>query len=420
MPGFYYTATCNVTMDSSCAPCSACPAGTFQTSPCISGSVVELGQDRVCAPCATCELGVTYQSGGCVNGEPLECSPCNSCSGTLRACTLTSNAVCVEGMSCRKNYTFAEHAWITAEERCPQGQYLLGVEISNITLQKSKRCEPCPPFLHGPNGLWCEPCRGYKLPYWDATACTCGEGTVPDEQGDCWCPPGHSFTELGCQRCAQNTYSNASLRLRDDWYYQEQLCSPCPNGYFFLETGATACAACERGKYREGASYTCTACATGSWATDPTNSTSCTACEFSCQLGFYHAPCPANSDPSLYECLPCPPAPTYASYRFVLGGGEQTSCAWDCAEGFFRTEQGACQECSTRGACEPGYNLTLCTDISDAHCDEPCQDPDKPLLNSAWLRGCEWGCVQGYERVKYDYVLWVSYDCAPAGSAVYD
>lgn len=421
LAGFFSSSLCNVTQDSACLPCSQCPIDTYQVSACSFGSPSVLGQDRNCTPCSTCELGVTYKSGGCVNGEPLVCTPCTYClTGTFRACTLTSNAICVEGLHCRKNYTFEKLPWISQEETCPQGQYLAGVEVSNITLQKQKSCVQCPSYLYGPNGLWCEPCKGYRFPYWDSTACMCGVNTVPDESGTCVCPQGFSFSEAGCQPCGLNTFGNASLSLRDDWYNQANLCTACPDGTYMHAYQATHCLTCERGKYRVGDLYACLPCAVGWWAQDPANESSCTECSSQCPLGSYYAPCPANSNPSLYECIPCPEAPDYSTFLNVIGGGREVNCGWTCPLDFYRTELDECLECSNNKTCPPGYNLTYCSTFTDAHCDIPCEDAAKPLQNSIWLQGCEWGCQEGYEKVYYDYVLWSSWDCAPLGSAVFN
>ena len=418
--GFFYSSTCNSTSDSSCSPCAQCPVGTFQTSPCLSGSTVQTGQDRNCTLCSTCELGVTYKSSGCVNGEPLVCTPCTQCGdGMLRACTITSNTVCVEGMHCRKNYTFQKFAWITQEETCPQGQYLSGVEVSNVTLQKQKKCTQCPSYLYGPNGLWCEPCKGYRFPYWDSTACMCGVNTVPDESGICVCPQGFSFSEMGCRPCDLNTYSNASLTLRDDWYNQAKACSACPDGTYMHAYQGTHCLTCERGKYRNSDLYACLPCAQGFWATDPANQTSCVPCAKECPLGTYYSACPANSDPSLYECSPCPSIHPIGVFTGYVSDSIDTGCAWECPEGFYRTEQDACEVCADNPSCPPGYNLTKCSKYADFHCDVPCDDPAKPLQSSVWVQGCEWGCEEGYEKVLYDYVLWSSWDCAPKGSVVF-
>ena len=83
---------------SSCLTCSMCPAGTYETSACITTS------DTVCEPCppgfacldgvkASCTATATYQAGPS-KSFCLTCSTCPAGTYEASACNTTSNTVC--------------------------------------------------------------------------------------------------------------------------------------------------------------------------------------------------------------------------------------------------------------------------------------------------------------------------------------
>jgi len=369
-------------------------------------------QDTLCVACPPCPDG-TYLSSGCLNGAPPVCTNCSVCGdATILHCTPLSDTVCGETVHCRKPTPFEPYAWLQPAHYCAQGQYLLGLDPST----GARACARCPADTYGPNGLWCAPCPGYKTPYFDATQCVCHAGTTQNAQDDCECAGGREFLDAGCAPCAAGTYNNWTLAVGDAWWLQYKECEPCPAGTD-SPAGATACAACASGTYREAnGSAACQACeAEGDYAADPTAGLSCTPCNASCAPGFAPQPCPAYSGGDLFLCAPCPDPPANASSTARPGAGPGTACGWACDAGFYQANGSACVPC-TAGDCPAGFNRSACTQEADSNCDTPCVDRDKPPRNSIWLPGCAWGCQEGYEATQADYLLWVQYSCVVAGA----
>jgi hypothetical protein len=66
---------------------------------------------------------------------------------------------------------------------------------------------------------------------------------------------------------------------------------------------------------------------------------------------------------------------------------------------------------------EPGWVRSPCTAFGDANCDTECVNETKPLANSVWRSGCEWGCEAGYAPVWTDYIMYTSAECVAEGSS---
>jgi hypothetical protein len=367
---------------------------------CRQGNSLGLqSQDVVCGGCEECPWGM-YVSRGCDGGKvQTVCSNCSKCSGDeLVGCTPFSDTICSEVVSCRSNVNYTVYDWITPGETCPRGKYLDGYD------QRLNQavCTTCPEGLWGPNGLWCEFCEGYKLAYFDASMCVCHPSTSPTFGGGCECGPGREFMQDGCVECPENTFNNGTLVLGDDWWDQYMECSMCEAGTF-SPAGSTVCVGCGEGTWRLGNDTDgCKNCSIiGEYAADPRDPTSCTACNESCGAGFYSTQC--TNDPGLYICHPCGNLPQNGYYML--------ECDWACNVGFIPTNSSTCERCNDGMLCPPGFNLTVCTDFSQSHCDEPCGDTGMPLFDAHYTTGCTWECDEGYAKRYKDYGLWQEYAC---------
>lgn len=414
----FFAQQCEVTTNSECSPCGSCALGTYMAADCIQGTSYDArgSQHRNCQPCPPCESG-SFLAEGCVNGAPRVCQNCSVCPGaTLIQCTPQSDAVCAGVVDCRHNLTYTVYPWLQPSYYCLQGQYVAALDPVTVSVT----CVRCPAGTYGPNGLWCQPCLGYKTAYFDATQCVCSGGTSLNSRDNCVCAPGNEFLDDGCVPCAAGTYDDTPLELHDDWWTQYKACLVCPNGTDSLP-GATACTACPFGMYREASeSDMCRNCSeSGHFATDPASGRSCVACNASCEPGYYPTPCPTYAGGDLFLCEACGGIPAHATSTAPVGGTINTACNWGCDAGFYQANGSACVPCSA-GSCDPGFNRSACTPLADSNCDTPCVDPNKPLRNSAWTAGCAWGCADGYELSAVDYVLWIQYSCVASGSRLFD
>ena len=89
-----------------------------------------------------------------------------------------------------------------------------------------------------------------------------------------------------CTQCLPNTYKRDALVISKTNINVKSLCDQCSTGYEALWLGSTACTPCEVGWYKTINRKKCVLCEVpGQYATDPTDSLSCTDCDSSCQLG---------------------------------------------------------------------------------------------------------------------------------------
>lgn len=414
----WFTRSCTPASDSTCAPCRVCAHGMYAAGSCERGSSMPPtpnSQDALCLPCEACPDG-TFLSGGCVDNAHGECSNCTECENVLMQCTPLSDAVCGETANCRHAPRREVYAWLEPSYYCAQGQYLVGLNSS----ADAPTCARCPPGTYGPNGLWCEVCPGYKVPYFDGTQCVCHSGTAQNARDNCECGAGMEFEDAGCAPCAAGTFSDWALELRDDWWTQYKRCEPCPAGAD-SPAGASACEACPHGTYREAnASAGCLACdVPGDFAEDPASGASCTPCNATCPPGFAPEPCPAYAGGDLFLCTACPDPPANASGTAGARASAVTACNWQCDAGFYQANASACAPCTAGDCPVPGYNRSACTPWRDSDCDQPCRDDRKPPFNSRWTSGCQWACNAGYTLQATDYLLWVEYSCVVAGSRLF-
>ena len=223
----------------------------------------------------------------------------------------------------------------------------------------------------------------------DAIQCVCGVGSGFDVMN-------------GCYECPSNQYSATTLTLDLTPWTQSKSCIPCALGTWSL-SGAADCFPCPQGTYREATQLQCTMCPTGQYATDPTNSYSCTSCVSECG-GRKQTPCP--TDAGLFVCVDCPPPRANS-----IPNGED-DCATSCVEGFYEFDD-ECVECTQfNGVSCPGGNLLIpCGRYSDAAC-APCTNASKPLYNAQWVSpigapstSCNWKCVEGYNEKSTAWVV---------------
>ena len=396
----YYARDCGLATDTVCRACTACGEWQRQTRDCYTGSVQQYSWDRACVACSQtdCAEG-TYFVGGCIGGAPASCANCTECpsgSGSVTPCSPYADTMCGEMAGCRTTVNFTEYPWMTPSDRCLPGQYLLGLN--------PKLCAPCPDYLVG-NGLWCTPCRGYRRAYMDV--CSCLAPTTQLAAGACVCPEGHAFSAAdGCAPCRPGYFSTGSVQLTDEWWHQNLTCLPCPAGAFNNATGATACDPCPHYRYKGPGDGACLECPTGSFAL-AADSAACEPCNASCPLGSLPTPCPTGGGG--YICEVCPVVlPVHAAWV--------KACYYDCAEGYYAADND-CVPCNASLVCAPGRVRSPCTAFGDANCDAECVNETKPLANSVWRTGCEWGCEAGYAPVWTDYIMYTSAECVAEGSS---
>lgn len=390
---YYYTKKCDLVSDASCQTCTICMPGEFMESECTTDS------DRVCPVCPECS-NETYLKSGCVDGLRPICEPCTQCSGQpLVNCTPLDDTVCSFHSDCHVSLeSFREFSWMldgsippNKFKGCTKGQYIS--ELNPLV------CKDCPEWLHGPNGLWCEPCKGYQEPYIDQTSCVCIFPSVVKTGNVCECDIGFYVNQQGCQPCKQGTFKNFSVVLDDNWWDQDVPCSACPLGKW-SNPQASSCYACLPGQYRTD-NTGCQSCLQGFYALDPADSTSCVACNESCSPGYLETPCPLYDLGDKFVCQQCPLLPPNASWT--------EKCFYDCMDGYYN-ENNTCVQCSIL-ECPLGYHKTECTTYADMDCDVPCVNNTKPPFNSEWDRACTWKCQDGYQEVALDYSMWTQYEC---------
>lgn len=393
--GEYYAFTCNITSDATCQTCTTCQKGEYMESECMEM------RNRVCLPCEPCPNG-TFFEGGCINGEKQVCQPCTACVGAVLAkCTPIDDTVCSFNADCHaKTSSFHVYSWMTDGSipaskfnGCTKGQYI--ADLNPLV------CRDCPEWLHGPNGLWCEPCKGYMEPYPDQSSCVCISPSVIKSGDVCECDAGFFVDYQGCQPCEAGTFKNFSVVLEDNWWDQNVPCLACPHGSWSFPQ-ASACFSCLPGQYRANESLQgCESCASGFYALDATRSDSCVACSTSCHPGFYQLPCPLYDLSDKFICMECAPIPVNASWT--------VDCYYNCSTGFYKFND-TCVPCSSQD-CPIGFMKQACTLYADINCDVPCTNESKPVFHSVWDRECSWACETGYLATALDYGMWTQYEC---------
>ena len=270
-------------------------------------------------------------------------------------------------------------------------------------------CTGCPPGTMGRNGLYCEQCKGLRVSIPSQDNCVCHATAEWIPSGACACPPGYTLAvdRTECVQCPTATVRPSQLLLSDTLDQPSDLvgCDECPPG-LTSDTGATSCYPCATGKYREAGQSDCHQCAgdNPSYATDPTQGSSCVACQAQCDVGFRAAPCPI--DDTLFACQACPPL--IAPQEWVSSFATR-NCNWKCPSGYYIGDSG-CMACTTP-VCQDGFTARPCSTYADAVCDQECFNATMPLQNAHFLPGCTWACDDGYTEIDTAYTGWVEYSC---------
>jgi hypothetical protein len=392
---------------SRCTPITRyCPDGSYSIAEPVLGDIYNIGSDRVCKKCE--KTNESFIISGCYNNEPPVYQNCSVCiSQTIKNCSIWEDTMCNYEAACRRTQQIIMPQWLIdhPEIRCAKGQQI--VNMSGTT----PVCAECPDHLWGPNGAWCEPCKGYKIPYWDKSICVCRYPTIPTADGKCICPQGHRFTQEGCSVCPINTYDNTQYVLNEQWWINQKGCSVCPLGKYSAE-GQTSCIDCPKYTYRLYNQTTCQSCPSGSYALNSFSSL-CWMCYTTCPKGYYSEPCPTN--PKNFICHQCDNLPNNSHFVTMSNMTGEYLCIWECNAGFYRGIN-QCIPCSNGLSCEPGKSIIPCNDIQDVSCDWDCVNETKPMFNSMWVKGCDWGCNPGYQLQVIDYGIWVQYECVLDGS----
>lgn len=421
----------NLYGQTSCTNCSACNTTEFMYSLCPTGSTYDthicrypkvcpdgytlytnhspglfnqIGQDITCRPCDRCPDGYYLTPHTC------ECEMCTLCpNGYHSLCTQNQDSTCIYINQCKEAKNIRPYKWLaeTPTIRCDKGYQMVNIS------HQIPECIKCPDYLISTNGLWCEPCIGFKIPYFDNSICICPFPTILASNGDCICPKGYSFGVYGCEQCAMNQYNNVDFVIPDEWWLSSNVCQTCPIGEYSL-IGETSCTVCPMYQYRINDNETCQSCTPGYYAMSSSSSI-CTECSLNCSTGQYSLTCP--TDPTQYICYDCTNIPLHAYYipnTNVIGNYQ---CFWQCESSYFMNIN-QCDLC-TDVTCTPGKVLTPCTSIQDANCDWDCVNETKPTFNSIWAQGCEWGCADGYYIQGITYDTWIQYECIEIGSLAF-
>ena len=348
-----------------------------------------------CENCEACTAG-RYLREGCNGVSYGICASCTVCpQDTIRPCTPWEDAVCGSTTQCDARPTPSVFPWIKSVEKCQVGGYL----SSFFTGNRSRQCLPCPAGLAGLNGVFCERCGPLEEPYYlDRSSCVCKEPATMNATGGCVCPDGFEQAGDACAPCGEaNTYGVGGA------------CRSCPAGTYSARYAATACTSCEYGKYRlSGQAGPCQACPLEGWFAPDAELAVCVQCNFTCaQEGWqWDSECPGDTTGRYSVCKEC-----FGGLPDNAVWGNTTECVYDCLPGFYRIAFG-CAPCTQR-VCEAGFRFAQCTETSDSHCDNACEDARKPAFHSHWEVGenCPWDCDDGYEIRSWNYVAFRLWEC---------
>lgn len=409
----YYNGNCSLTDYGGCFNITQCQMGYGVLVAANRGNFTQAGKDAVCTKC--CPNHFWYAGNGpcLVLNDFSLCKRCKVCyHGYVQKCSMFQDAICSPKPSyeCVAFAGFDVPPWLLYDNtlRCEKGQY-----IQNFSLGKPV-CDGCSGEYIGANGMYCEPCLGYRQAYWDHSLCVCTLPTIQDfNTGDCICPPGYYIGYFdGCQICPINTYKPTSVVLNTDWYNQASSngCLTCENGKY-APLGQTVCLDCPAFHYRLGDMPECVKCGPG-WYAPFKNMSVCSRCVSGCQAGYYSDPCPTLDVGTFsnYICRTCTGLPNNSHWVEMDEFSPVYECIWACNQGYYQGIN-ECKPCSSGVSCEPGKQIYPCTDIQDVSCEWDCVNETKPTFHSVWVKGCEWGCKDGYRIQKMDYGMFSTYEC---------
>ena len=322
----------NVATQSSCQPCTECPAGYKRIAAC--GPIYNT---NVAVECQQCGTG-TYLSGG-------SCVACNTCQigyGVVQDCTSTTQRTC---LACSTGYTTSAINKLCTY--CADGYFPPSGYASGAT----SFCAPCA----GPNrvaaaecfgGQWVNCAGGTRLcPYCDGQDYA-GSTQCQEHWGVSTACDGKSNVQVSCQICGPGT--ERPLATPKIGTPPIQACVQCPTGKYKLATVTTAVGCTDCGNKPGNSAYT-------TWAIGGATTT---ACPWACNAGYYRASdacqiCPVGTYKAGVgneACGACTNAPANAYYLQrgvdVLTTGN--ACPWDCGAGYVRNGAGtACVACGS-------------------------------------------------------------------------
>lgn len=349
--------------DRECAAATSCQADEYVVSPPKGGS------DRVCAKSPECSEGVTFNSAVTSTDEygnnlvPAKCTPCSTCPNGNPgfACTVTRDTVCAEcGQPCVPGVTF---------------------EVQPCTVTDKIRCQGC--ARCGADQYLRTPCSGGT-----DSDCRPVRECLPTEI-EINKPTASSDRECVAKRaCIPGEFVNPSPTSIDD------VCKPCPEGFFSLVSDAPNCTRHSVCKAAEGllsagsatVDTQCTSCIlgdsfkplAGNAPCTPTNKESCTA-------GTKQVEATLTADRTCVPCAEgtyqekegqnfCADQPTCSPGNYIATPGSASSkrvCA-ACPPSSYQDAENQ-QSCVPWARCGPGKQGTVGSSVTDVAC-QSCPD----------------------------------------------
>lgn len=188
--------------DTGCEPCTACAAGSFESTPCAPDSATAVPGCTACTTPGACVPGVSYLGKACSRYADAACMPCSEPAAAcpapgayaLRSCNATHNVACGRCSDCGCG-----------------GRGVASCEAGSGPGSTGAGCVcACKP---GFTGAACDACADPRGRGVACDVCQCSEaGTVGGASGcsaNGTCPCALGFTGARCDRCASGWYGPA-------------------------------------------------------------------------------------------------------------------------------------------------------------------------------------------------------------------
>ena len=370
-PAGYY---CPVSGSSAALSCSA---GTFSTNGATVCSACSVGQYQANAAqsaCVSCDEGAYCASSGLA-------APTGTClEGSYSAAGASACANCASGkyapqsglgscLSCAQG-KFQSSTGSSACSLCSSGSYCPSTGLSATVVCASGR-------YSGSGAASCTSCATGRFSAAGATSCgACLAGTYAAMTGASLCSfcPAGSLCGIGSSvpvSCFSGKYSAAGASACSDCGVGSFVatpgstsCDPCPSGHYCATVGlSSATAACSAGRYSSVGAASCTACSAGTFASaQAVSCSSCAAGTYSatgasrctaCSLGSYQA------SSGMPACSDCPAGFFCSSLGLVVPSV--------CTPGHFSAAAASACSICLAGTFQSSTGASSCTDCSAGH-----------------------------------------------------